>query len=124
MDNLKEIMLKIICNKIKMAVLAKFLSIEEYRSDILEDFSEVQREGVETLYEKYLIYYGKPDIKFEVDSKENIMDILEETIELEKTFAKRIGANFGIRQSVIHNLAEDEKYYYHLKKLLSKDLQE
>ena len=119
MDNLKECILKIICNKIKMGVLAKFLSIEGYRNDILEDFSEVQMEGVETLYEKYLIHYGRPDIKFEVDSKENIIDILEETIELEKTSAKKIGANFGIRQSIIHALAEDEKYYYYLKRLLS-----
>ena len=121
MEDLKEYLLKIICNKIKMAVFAKLLSIEEYRIDILEDYSEVQRKGFEILYEKYVIYYGKPDIKFELDSGEDLLSILKETIELEKTFAKKIGTNFGIRQSAIHNLAEDEKYYHYLKKLLSKN---
>ncbi|MBW9221717.1 hypothetical protein KKP97_01525 [Methanothermococcus sp. SCGC AD-155-C09] len=118
MVDLKEHLLKIISNKIKMATLAKFLSIEQYNSDILNDFSEIQRKGANNLYEKYIIYHERPTIKFDVDSSEDILDILKETIEMEKAIAKKIGTNFGIRQSVIHNLADDEKFHYHLKKLL------
>ncbi|HIP17423.1 MAG TPA: hypothetical protein EYG76_03875 [Methanothermococcus okinawensis] len=118
MDSLKEHILKIISNKIKMTILAKFLSIEQYNSDILNDFSDVQRKGANNLYEKYIVYYEKPTIKFDMDSNGDILDILKETIELEKAIVKKIGTNFGIRQSLIHTLSDDEKFHYHLKKLL------
>jgi len=57
--DLKEHILKIISNKIKMAILAKFLSIEQYSSDILNDFSEIQRKSANNLSMKNILFIMK-----------------------------------------------------------------
>ncbi|ABR56540.1 hypothetical protein [Methanococcus aeolicus] len=115
MEHLKENVVKIISNKMKLSIIAKLCSIEQYNNELLNDFSKVQMEDAELLYEKYIIYYNeKPTININNDG--DIVEVLNETIDMEKQFAKKIGANFGIRQATIHCLADDEKFYYYLTK--------
>ncbi len=113
MEHLKENVVKIISNKIKMSIIAKLCSIEQYNNELLKDFSKIQMESAELLYEKYMIYYNeKPTIN--VDNNGNLVELLKETIDIEKMFVKKVGTNFGIRQATIHSLADDEKFMYHL----------
>jgi hypothetical protein len=115
MEHLKENVVKIISNKMKLSIIAKLCSIEQYNNELLNDFSKVQMESAELLYEKYIIYYDeKPAIDINTDG--DIVEILKETIDIEKMFVKKVGTNFGIRQATIHSLADDEKYYYHITK--------
>ncbi|CAB3287502.1 conserved protein of unknown function [Methanocaldococcus lauensis] len=110
----KELMEKIISNKIKLFLMCKFKSIEEYKNELYEDIANSQMKDVETLYEKYLMYIGeKPNIKVELDG--DIKEILKETIELEKKLIKECGMTFGIRQTTIHCLTKDERFYFYLK---------
>ncbi|CAB3289980.1 conserved protein of unknown function [Methanocaldococcus lauensis] len=110
----KELMEKIISNKIKLFLMCKFKSIEEYKNELYEDIANSQMKDVETLYEKYLMYIGeKPNIKVELDG--DIKEILKETIELEKKLIKECGMTFGIRQTTIHALTSDERFYFYLK---------
>ncbi len=105
---------KIISNKIKLFLMCKFKSIEEYKNELYEDIANSQMKDVETLYEKYLMYIGeKPNIKVELDG--DIKEILKETIELEKKLIKECGMTFGIRQITIHALTSDERFYFYLK---------
>ncbi|WP_421078291.1 hypothetical protein Mjas_02960 [Methanothermococcus sp. Ax23] len=115
MEHLKENVVKIISNKMKLSIIAKLCSIEQYNNELLNDFSKVQMEGAELLYEKYIIYYNeKPTIN--INTEGDIVEILKETIDIEKMFVKKVGTNFGIRQATIHCLADDEKFYYYLTK--------
>jgi len=115
MEQLKEKIQKVISNKLKLSIIAKLESIEQYNNDLLNDFSKVQLDGGLHLAEKYMIYFNeKPEIN--IDNKGDLLELLNETVGMEKEFAKKIGANFGIRQATIHCLADDEKFLYHLNK--------
>ncbi|EHP87415.1 hypothetical protein [Methanotorris formicicus] len=110
----KELMEKIIYNKIKLLLICKFKSIEEYKNKLYDDIAVSQMKDVEALYEKYLMYIGeKPKINVELSG--DIKEILRETIELEKKLIKESGMTFGIRQTTIHCLTSDEKFYFYLK---------
>ncbi|AEF95652.1 hypothetical protein [Methanotorris igneus] len=111
---LKELMEKIISNKIKLSLMCRFKSIEQYKNELYNDIAVSQMEDVEALYEKYLMYIGeKPNIKVELEG--DIKEILKETIELEKKLIKESGMTFGIRQTTIHCLTSDERFYHYLK---------
>ncbi|AIJ05982.1 hypothetical protein JH146_1139 [Methanocaldococcus bathoardescens] len=111
---LKELMEKIISNKIKLSLMCRFKSIEQYKNELYEDIAVSQMKDVEALYEKYLMYIGeKPNIKVELSG--DIKEILKETIELEKKLIKESGMTFGIRQTTIHCLTSDERFYFYLK---------
>ncbi|AAB98759.1 TPA: hypothetical protein HA335_01880 [Methanocaldococcus jannaschii] len=117
MDEIKEYLAKILENKIKISMIAKFKSVEEYEGRIFKDLFDVEMKNLEILYEKYLIYFNeKPNIKAEVDTNADVIEILKETIELEKFLAKKLGVNFGVRQAVIHALSDDERFLYFLTK--------
>ena len=111
---LKELMEKIISNKIKLSLMCRFKSIEQYKNELYKDIAISQMKDVEALYEKYLMYIGeKPNIKVELEG--DIKEILKETIELEKKLIKESGMTFGIRQTTIHCLTSDERFYHYLK---------
>ncbi|WP_456375416.1 hypothetical protein [Methanocaldococcus sp.] len=114
---LKELMEKIISNKIKLFLMCKFKSIEEYKNELYEDIAVSQMKDVETLYEKYLMYIGeKPNIKVELNKNIDIKEILKEIIDLEKKLINECGMTFGIRQTTIHCLTKDERFYFYLIK--------
>ena len=117
MEQIKENLTKILENKIKIAMISKFKAIEEYDNKIFKDLYEVEMKNLEILYEKYLVYFNeKPNIKAEVDTNLDIVEILKETVELERFLAKKLGANFGVRQAIIHALSDDESFLYFLTK--------
>ena len=117
MEQIKENLTKILENKIKISMISKFKAIEEYDNKIFKDLSEVEMKNLEILYEKYLVYFNeKPNIKAEVDTNLDIVEILKETVELERFLAKKLGANFGVRQAIIHALSDDESFLYFLTK--------
>ncbi|NPA62674.1 MAG: hypothetical protein GXN95_03870 [Methanococci archaeon] len=115
--DIKENLTKILENKIKLMMLSKFRSIDEYSGEIFKELSDVEMKNLEILYEKYLIHFNeKPNIKAEVDIDEDILKLLKETIDMERSLAKKLGPNFGVRQAVIHSLSDDERLYYYLNK--------
>ncbi len=118
MEEIKENLVKILQNKIKILMIAKFKSIEDYDGKIFKDLFDVEMRNLEILYEKYLIYFNeKPNVKAEIDINANVVDVLKETIELERFLAKKLGTNFGLRQAVIHSLSDDERFLYFLTKM-------
>ncbi|MEO2117632.1 MAG: hypothetical protein ABGW92_04410 [Methanocaldococcus sp.] len=118
MEEIKEKLAKVLENKIKISMIAKFKSVEEYDGKIFKDLFDVEMKNLEILYEKYLIYFNeKPNIKAEININLDVVDILEETIELERFLAKKLGANFGVRQAVIHALSDDERFLHFLTKM-------
>ncbi|ACV24858.1 hypothetical protein [Methanocaldococcus fervens] len=111
--SINELMEKIISNKIKLSLLCKFKSIEQYKNELYEDIAVSQMKDVEALYEKYIMYVGE-NLNISVELSGDIKEILKETIELEKKLIKECGMTFGIRQTTIHCLTNDERFYFYL----------
>ena len=113
-EEIKNELIKLIELKIKLMLLSKFKTIEEYNNKIINNIAKKQENAVELLYKKYLIHFNeKPKIeKIEIDGE--IEKILKEIIILERYLAKNIN-NFTMRQPIIHCLSDDEELLFYLK---------
>ncbi|ENN95615.1 hypothetical protein J422_06832 [Methanocaldococcus villosus KIN24-T80] len=104
---------KIINEKVKLSILARFKSLEKYENKLLKDLAEFEMYSAEDLYQRYLISYNKkPNINITLKD-DDIVEILENIVKKESEVIKK--AEFIVRQGLIHSLLEDKKYLYFLK---------
>ncbi|WP_423792669.1 hypothetical protein ACPB8Q_00250 [Methanocaldococcus indicus] len=111
---IEENLNKIIKYKIELLIITKFKSLEEYDNKLLKDLTKKQDEHLNKLYQKSLIYNIPINLdKIDIVNKD-IVELLKSIISIEKETIKKCN-NFGLRQSIIHCLADDETFLYYLR---------